>query len=73
MERYDFEIVQGGVRGKVAYRVAIADASLMWSRIRAIAKSVGTPGSFIRVVDQEGNIVVLIGVSTAIRLCSGGS
>ena len=70
MKRYDFEIWQGGATSTVERNVAIADATSLWARIGGIAKRISTSDGFIKVTDEVGGIVVLVGATSAIYLCA---
>ena len=64
MKRYNFEILQGETTSAIERNVPIADAKGLWRRIGAIA-SLQSPGGMIKVTDEMGGIVALIGVTTA--------
>lgn len=68
MRRYNFEILQGETTSAVECNVPIADAKGLWRRIGAIA-SLQNSG-MIKVTDEMGGIVALIGVTTATYLCA---
>ena len=72
MARYSFEVTWVEAGGARTRRVAIADSDIMWTQIHQIARNVREAGSVIRVVDEDGHIVVLVGVATAIQLCANG-
>ena len=67
MKRYNFEVLQGETTSAVERNVPIADAKGL-SRIGAIA-SLQNSGT-IKVTDEMGGIVALIGVTTATYLCA---
>jgi hypothetical protein len=69
MKRYDFEILQGETTRAVERNVPIADAKGLWLRIGAIAR-LQSPGGMIKVTDEMGGIVALVGVTTATLLCA---
>ena len=69
MKRYNFEILQGETTSAIERNVPIADAKGLWRRIGAIA-SLQNPGGMIKVTDEMGGIVALIGVTTATYLCA---
>ncbi|MFZ0209750.1 MAG: hypothetical protein WAL59_27195 [Roseiarcus sp.] len=68
MRRYNFEILQGETTSAIERNVPIADAKGLWRRIGAIA-SLQNSG-MIKVTDEMGGIVALIGVTTATYLCA---
>jgi hypothetical protein len=70
MKHYDFEILQGGSTSTVERNVAIADEDTLWLRIGAIAKRIPKSDCFIKVTDEVGDIVALVGVATATYLCA---
>src|SRR5271170_7014525 len=71
MMRYDFEIVQGGATRTVERNVAIADEKTLWTRIGALADRIPQSGGFVKVTDEVGAIVALVGAATATVLCGG--
>jgi hypothetical protein len=68
--RYNFEIWQSGAKSAVERNVAIADACSLWTRIGVMSKRITTSDGFIRVTDEVGGIVVLVGVTKATYLCA---
>ncbi len=68
MKRYNFEVLQGETTSAVERNVPIVDAKGLWRRIGAIA-SLQNSGT-IKVTDEMGGIVALIGVTTATYLCA---
>jgi hypothetical protein len=70
MKRYNFEILQGGTTSAVERNVPIADEDTLWLRIGAIAKRIPKSNCFIKVTDEVGDIVALVGVATATYLCA---
>jgi hypothetical protein len=70
MKRYDFEILQGEVTTAVERNVPIADVESLWRRIGAMAPRIPKSDGLIRVTDEWGGIVALIGVSTATYLAA---
>jgi hypothetical protein len=63
MEVYDFEVLKGGV---VAAKetIALPDTSAAWPKIAELANMFDEPGHKIRVKDEAGGIVILIGIVT---------
>lgn len=65
MKRFDFEVLKGE---RVSWAVgsrhlqSVADA---WPRVVEIAGRFSEPGHRIRVTDEEGSIVILVGVASA--------
>jgi hypothetical protein len=72
-ERLDFEVLSGD--DTIATMQSIDDPKTLWPRIVELAKA-HAQGCRIRVTDQSGAMVALVGVTTALRLGSaalGGS
>jgi hypothetical protein len=73
-DRHDFEVLSGD--GTIAaVQSIIVDANVLWPRIVELAKAHAL-GCRIRVTDQSGAMVALVGVATALRFASaatGGS
>jgi hypothetical protein len=67
MERFGFEIQQGEATLSTLRSVETRGPRAMWQRVAELAKSVGAPGCRIKVKDQSGQIVLLIGVSAVLR------
>jgi hypothetical protein len=66
MERYDFEVQQGDDTIAIERSVELGPKA-MWLRIRELAGKPYAPGCRIRVTNQSGEIVMLVGVATARR------
>ena len=65
---YDFEVLKEGT--VIAEQtIALTDTSAAWPKIAELAKTFDEPGHKIRVKDEAGGIVILIGV-TALRRCA---
>lgn len=71
MSRYDFEILHGETTSAVERNVVIADEKTLWARIGAIAQRIPQSGGFIKVTDEVGAVVALVGAATATALCAG--
>jgi hypothetical protein len=67
MECYDFEVVEGDETVAALRSIELPNPAALWSRIEELAETVHAPGRTIRVRNQLGEMVVLIGVATAIR------
>jgi hypothetical protein len=63
---YDFEVLKDGAVIAAEQTVALPDTSAAWPKIAELAKTFDEPGHNIRVKDEAGGIVILIGV-TALR------
>lgn len=67
MQYFDFEVLQGDVVIASELAVALDDSRAAWPKIVGIAKTLRAPGCRIRVREQEGDTIILIG-ATAARL-----
>ena len=68
MSVYNFEALKDGAVIAVAQTIALPDTSAAWPKIAELAKMFNEPGHKIRVRDEAGGIVILIGVVT-LRRC----
>ena len=66
---YDFEVLKDGAVIAAEQTIALPDTSAAWPKIAELAKAFDEPGHKIRVKDDAGGIVILIGVS-ALRRCA---
>ena len=69
MGAYDFEVLKDGALIAAEQAIALPDASAAWPKIVELAKTFDEPGDKIRVRDEDGGIVILIGVA-ALRRCA---
>ena len=67
MQFYDFEVLQGDDVIIAERAVALDDSRLAWPRVIGIAKTLVAPGCRIRVREQQGDTIILIGASAARR------
>ena len=58
---YDFEVLKDGAVA-ATQTIALPDTSAAWPKIAELAKRFDEPGYKIRVRDEAGGIVILIGV-----------
>jgi hypothetical protein len=65
MERYDFAVLKGDETVAAARSVALPDPSAVWSRVAELARNVVEPGCRIRVTNEAGEMVVLVGIAAA--------
>ena len=72
MRLYVFEVVKDGESIMAKHSVALPDLTAAWSRIANLARIFDEPGCKIRVKDEAGEIVILVGVATARRLVANG-
>ncbi len=66
MELYDFEVLKGDETIAATRSVALPYQTAAWPRIADIAKNVAEPGCRIRVTNQAREMVILIGVASAL-------
>ena len=66
---YDFEVLKDGAVIAAEQTIALPDTRAAWPKIAELAKTFDEPGHKIRVKDEAGGIVILIGV-TALRRCA---
>ena len=66
---YDFEVLKDGAIIAAEQAIALPDASAAWPKIAELTKTFDQPGHKIRVRDEAGGIVILIGVA-ALRRCA---
>lgn len=67
MQYYDFEILQGDEVIIAERAVALNDSRAAWPKVVRIAKALTAPGCRIRVREQQGNTIILIGAKAACR------
>ena len=73
MQLYRFEVLRGEDVIAVQPSVPLRDTRSAWPRIARIASSIGLPGCRIRVREQSGEIVILIGAAAARRYAEPGA
>ena len=59
---YDFEVLKDGKVIAANQAIALPDARAAWPKVAELAKTFNEPGHKIRVRDEVGGIVMLIGV-----------
>jgi len=67
LQYYDFEVLQGDDVIVAERAVALDDSRAAWPKIIGLARSLTAPGCRIRVREQQGDTIILIG-ATAARL-----
>jgi hypothetical protein len=72
MQCYNFEVLKGDETIAAVRSVVLRSARAAWPRIAALAKTIDAPGCRIRVTDQSGGIVILVGVASARRYFGDG-
>ena len=66
---YDFEVLKEDAVVAAKQTIVLPDTSAAWPKIAELAKAFDEPGHKIRVKDEAGGIVILIGVN-ALRRCA---
>jgi hypothetical protein len=67
MQLYDFEVLNGEEIVAAEPAVPLSDARAAWPKIAKIAKKITLPGCRIRVREQSGETIILIGATAAQR------
>ena len=67
MQCYDFEVIKDDQTIAAERSVMLRNAKATWPRIAKLANAVQTPGCLIRVKDQSGHTVILVGAASARR------
>jgi hypothetical protein len=67
MQSYDLQVLEGDETVATVRSVELPNPTALWSRIAELAQAVHAPGRTIRVTNQLGEMVILIGVATALR------
>jgi hypothetical protein len=65
MEQYNFAVLKGDETIAAIRSIALPDPSAAWSRVAELAKNVDEPGCRIRVTNEAGDVVVLVGIAAA--------
>ena len=65
MPLYDFEILKGEEIIAAEPGVLLLDTRAAWPKIARMAKRISLPGCRIRVREQSGETIILIGASAA--------
>ena len=63
MQRFSFEVLQSGRSITVLRSVRLPDLNTVWDKVAELAEGIEAPGSQIRVTDESGHTVVLVGVA----------
>ena len=67
MQYYDFEVLQGDDVIAAERSVALDDSRAAWPKVVGMAKTLAAPGCRIRVREQQGDTIILIGATAARR------
>ena len=65
MKHYAFEVLNDGAVIVGSHTMVLPNLAAVWSRIADLAREVEGPGYKIRVKDETGGIVILVGAATA--------
>ena len=63
MQRYDFEVLKGDETISAERSVWLSNSREAWPKVAALAQKFDARGCRIRVTDQSGETVILIGVA----------
>lgn len=66
---YDFEVLKGELLVASKRLITLPNVGAAWTKIAKLAEAIDGPGYKIRVKDQSGGIVILIGIA-ALRRCA---
>jgi hypothetical protein len=66
MEHYELTVLKGD-EIITAARLIAPDPGAAWSQVMEVAKNIGEPGCRVRVTDEAGDVVILVGIDTARR------
>ena len=67
IEAYHFEVLKGEEVIAAEAPVQLSNSKAAWPKIAKIAKRIKSPGCRIRVRDQSGETIILVGVTAALR------
>jgi len=67
MQLYQFEVLKGEEVISAEPAVPLHNTKAAWPKIAKLAKSIKLPGCRIRVREQSGDTIILVGVAVAIR------
>jgi hypothetical protein len=67
MQLYDFEVLKGEEIIATEASVPLNDPKAAWPKIAKIAKNLRSPGCRIRVREESGETIILIGAKAAQR------
>src|SRR5271155_5213585 len=68
MTTYTLNVLKGDETIAAFQSVFLVNSRAIWPKVAELAWSVGEAGGQIRVTDQAGSVVVLVGVNSARRL-----
>jgi hypothetical protein len=67
MKHYDFDVVRGGTVIAAERSIVLPELAAVWLKIAELARAVEEPGCKIRIKDQAGRNIILVGVAVARR------
>ena len=67
MQLYQFEVLRGEDVISVEPSVPLYNTKAAWPKIIKMAKSINLPGCRIRVREQSGETIILVGAAAAMR------
>ena len=67
MDLYDFEVLRSEEVIVAERAIPLYSSRAAWPKIMKLAKSVNLPGCRIRVKEQSGETIILVGVAAALR------
>jgi len=62
MERFDIDVFEGDKFIAAKRSVALRDSMDAWPKIAEVARQFSKPGTQIRVTNEAGEIIILVGV-----------
>jgi hypothetical protein len=68
MHLYDFEVLKGDETIAAERSIMLRNTRAAWPRIARLAASIATPGCLIRVKNESGETVFLVGADSARHL-----
>jgi hypothetical protein len=65
MQHYDFVVLKDDETIAARKSIALSDLKAAWSHVTDLARTIGEPGSRIRVINPTGEVEILAGVTIA--------
>ena len=65
VERYVFAVLRCDGTIADAWSIALLDPSAMWTRVAELAGNIDEPGGLIRVTNEAGGVLILVGIALA--------
>ena len=69
MVTYNFNVFNKDHTVAAIQSIAMSNSGAIWPKVAELAWNVGESGGQIRVTDQAGGLVVLVGVNSVRRAC----